>query len=151
MKGLRNEDKVYYHLKHPARKRSENKRIRAAILAAGCHVYDIAGRLGIGESTLYRWLRWELPEQKYLLIMEAIEYEAALRGKTFPGLMADLSGLPWDDEEFMESCEGCEGCAGEECREYGSCERPCGASRGAAGREVGESRASGAEHGERKG
>lgn len=130
MSVIRYEDRVYYHLKHPAKKRSDNKRIRAAITAAGCHVYDIAGRLGIGEATLYRWLRWELPEQKYLLIMEAIEYEAALRGKTFPGLMADLSGLPWDNIT-PKSCQECEGC-NDLCPKYESCTRNCPASRGTA-------------------
>ena len=150
MKGLRKEDRIYYHLKHPARRRSENKRIRAAIMAAGCHVYDVAGRLGIGEGTLYRWLRWELPEEKFLLIMEAIAYEAALRGKSFPEIMVDVKKLPWEKEKSQNTCEVCDGCIGEECDDYKTCSRPCGASRGPAG-DVGRRPVEPEGHGERKG
>lgn len=131
MTVFNNQDRIYYHLKHPALRRSENKRIRAAIVVAGCHVYDIAGRLGIGESTLYRWLRWELPEQKYLLIMEAIEYEAAIRGKSLRELLGGISDLPWENITPL-SCQDCTGCR-DDCPRYENCSRVCPASRGTEG------------------
>lgn len=50
-----------------------NKEIRRRMAAAGIKHWQVAQRLGIHEVTLVRWLRTELPEDKYHLVLNAID------------------------------------------------------------------------------
>lgn len=50
-----------------------NRKIRAAAVEAGVPIYKIAMELGISETTFYRYLRTELPEEKKRAILAAIE------------------------------------------------------------------------------
>lgn len=87
-----------YNFLHPARRASRNLRLRAAIVAAGAHTADIAARLGVCESTLYRWLRWELTEEKHMTILSAIIDCAVENGRSYSDVMSLTCGVPWDDE-----------------------------------------------------
>ncbi len=58
---------------HEGRKRDENKALRAAIAASGGYMYEIAGILGVHESTFHRWMRWEMTEGRMVAILEAAE------------------------------------------------------------------------------
>ena len=50
-----------------------NTEIKEKIKAAGLKQYQIADLLGIGETTLVRWLRYELTEERKEMILSAIE------------------------------------------------------------------------------
>lgn len=50
-----------------------NQDIKEKIKAAGLHQYEVADLMGIGETTLVRWLRHKLPEDKKEKILNAIE------------------------------------------------------------------------------
>ena len=50
-----------------------NSEIKEKIKAAGLHQYEVADLLGIGETTLVRWLRYELSPEKKSMILSAIE------------------------------------------------------------------------------
>lgn len=50
-----------------------NQDIKDKIKAAGLHQYEVADLIGIGETTLVRWLRHKLPEDKKEMILNAIE------------------------------------------------------------------------------
>ena len=50
-----------------------NLEIRKAIMKAGAKHWEIADILGIGETTLVRWLRKELPKSEKEKIYAAIE------------------------------------------------------------------------------
>ena len=50
-----------------------NKDIKALIKAAGLHQYEVADLCGISETTLVRWLRYELSPEKREMILSAIE------------------------------------------------------------------------------
>ena len=50
-----------------------NQEIRDAMRIAGVKQWQVCKALGIGESTLIRWLRDELPPERKAAIMEAIE------------------------------------------------------------------------------
>ena len=45
-------------------KNKENPRVREKLLLGGVPYWKLAPRLGISETTLYRMLRTELPEDK---------------------------------------------------------------------------------------
>ena len=49
-----------------------NRDIRAKAVAAAVPMWELAQELGIGDNTLYRWLRTELPEEKRTAMLEAI-------------------------------------------------------------------------------
>ena len=50
-----------------------NKDIKEKIKASGLHQYQIADLMGIGETTLVRWLRYELTQERRERILSAIE------------------------------------------------------------------------------
>ena len=50
-----------------------NKDIKEMIKNAGLHQYQIADLCGISETTLVRWLRYELTPEKKEMIIAAIE------------------------------------------------------------------------------
>lgn len=50
-----------------------NRDIKERIKASGLHQYQIADLLGIGETTLVRWLRYELTPERREMILYAIE------------------------------------------------------------------------------
>ena len=50
-----------------------NRSVRAAAVAAGVPLWKVATELEIAETTLYRWLRAELSENRKTAIMAAIE------------------------------------------------------------------------------
>lgn len=50
----------------------ENEKIRKAARSAGIPLWRIAATVGVSEPTLIRWLRFPLPEDKEVRIMEAI-------------------------------------------------------------------------------
>ena len=50
-----------------------NRDIKERIKASGLHQYQIADLLGIGETTLVRWLRYELTPERREMILSAIE------------------------------------------------------------------------------
>lgn len=50
-----------------------NDDIKREIKAKGLHQYKIADLLGISETTLVRWLRYELTPERRELIMNAIK------------------------------------------------------------------------------
>lgn len=50
-----------------------NRDIKERIKAAGLHQYEVAHLLGIHETTLICWLRYELSEEKRARILAAIE------------------------------------------------------------------------------
>ena len=51
----------------------ENKDIQEKIKAAGLHQYQVADLCGVSETTLVRWLRYELTPEKRQMILSAIE------------------------------------------------------------------------------
>ena len=53
-----------------------NVEIRTEIQKRGLRYWQVADLLGIGETTLSRWLRKELPEEKKNLILEVIRKES---------------------------------------------------------------------------
>lgn len=50
-----------------------NQDIKERIKTAGLHQYEVAHLLGIHETTLVSWLRYELPDEKKQKILDAIE------------------------------------------------------------------------------
>ena len=50
----------------------KNEDIKKKIKAAGLHQYQVADLCGVSETTLVRWLRYELSPEKRELVMEAI-------------------------------------------------------------------------------
>jgi transcriptional regulator with XRE-family HTH domain len=50
-----------------------NNDIKEKIKDAGLHQYQVADLCGISETTLVRWLRYELSPEKREMIMSAIE------------------------------------------------------------------------------
>ena len=50
-----------------------NKDIKEKIKAAGLHQYQVADLCGVSETTLVRWLRYDLSPEKRELILAAIE------------------------------------------------------------------------------
>ena len=50
-----------------------NEDIKEKIKEAGLYQYQVAKLCGIYESTLIRWLRWELSAEKKAKILSAIE------------------------------------------------------------------------------
>lgn len=53
-------------------KQKANARIREALKSSGLHQWELALLLGIGESTLVRNLRQELPEDEQRRIIDVI-------------------------------------------------------------------------------
>lgn len=58
-----------------------NKDIKEKIKAAGLHQYQVADLCGVSETTLVRWLRYELSPEKKEMILEAIEKGGENHGK----------------------------------------------------------------------
>lgn len=58
-----------------------NREIKDKIKAAGLHQYQVAELIGIGETTLVRWLRHELSQEKRQMILSAIEKGGQDHGK----------------------------------------------------------------------
>ena len=52
--------------------RTINNDIKAAIKKANLHQYEVADKLEIAETTLVRWLRYELTEERRNQITNAI-------------------------------------------------------------------------------
>lgn len=50
-----------------------NKDIKELIKKAGIHQYEVADLIGIAETTLVRWLRYELTPERKALIINAIK------------------------------------------------------------------------------
>ena len=71
---------LLYHMTD--RKRYDNRPLRMAISASGAFMYEVAARLGVDESTFFRWLRWELPEGRKAAILRAAQDLAADHGRT---------------------------------------------------------------------
>lgn len=53
-----------------------NGDIKAMIKDAHSHQYRIADKCGVSETTLVRWLRYELTPERRMMILNAIEEEA---------------------------------------------------------------------------
>lgn len=98
-----------FEARHPARRTYRNKPLRAAIADSGAYMYEVAAQLGIDESTLYRWLRRQLPEQKIVAILRAAEDLAKEHGKTDIDVictfrdhvdmeLAEAKVVPWEDK-----------------------------------------------------
>ena len=60
-------------------KRKKNREVRDFLKAKRVFQWEVAERLGIHESSLIRWMRTELPEDKKKKIMEAASAIAAAR------------------------------------------------------------------------
>ena len=58
-----------------------NKDIKEKIKAAGLHQYQVADLCGVSETTLVRWLRYELSPEKKEMILAAIEKGGEKHGK----------------------------------------------------------------------
>lgn len=58
----------------------KNPEIREAIKRARVKHWQIAAELGIGESTLVRWLRFDLTDERKGLILAAVEKVRAENG-----------------------------------------------------------------------
>lgn len=50
-----------------------NTEIRKAIDAAGLRYWQVAEELGVADTTFTKWLRKELPDEKRIQVMAAIE------------------------------------------------------------------------------
>lgn len=57
-----------------------NQDIKAVIKRAGLHQYQIADQMEIAETTLVRWLRYDLAVEKKQMIYTAIEKLSGLKG-----------------------------------------------------------------------
>ena len=53
--------------------KASNPDIRNELKSAGLYFWQIAAKLGIAESTLIRWMRFELTDDQKALIREAIK------------------------------------------------------------------------------
>lgn len=60
-------------------KRKKNREVRQFLKDKRVFQWEVAERLGIHESSLIRWMRTELPEDKKKKIMEAASAIAAAR------------------------------------------------------------------------
>jgi hypothetical protein len=49
-----------------------NQDIKTAIKGVGLHQYQVADQMGIAETTLVRWLRYDLSDEKRTQINDAI-------------------------------------------------------------------------------
>lgn len=87
-------DRAYFAVHHPSRKRCGNNYIRGLVAACHCRMYEVAGQLGIGESTLYRWLRWELSEMQHVLIMEALGQLVVAKGGSEDDFFEAVASVP---------------------------------------------------------
>ena len=76
---------------------SENKAIRAGLMAAGGYMYQLAGEAGIDESTLYRWLRYQLSAKRYACLTEAI-HRIGLRNGVRWDVISDAIAPLLDDD-----------------------------------------------------
>lgn len=52
---------------------SANAEIRSEIKAAGLHIYDVADRIGIYETSLTRWMRRELTGERARRVRRALD------------------------------------------------------------------------------
>lgn len=59
----------------------KNKKVRDVIKNAGIKNYEVADVLKINESTFYRWMRHEMPEEKQLHIIQEIKNYTERKGK----------------------------------------------------------------------
>lgn len=59
----------------------KNEQIRNAMKIAGMKSYEVSDVLKISESTFFRWMRHEMPEEKQLHIIQEIKNYAERRGK----------------------------------------------------------------------
>lgn len=50
-----------------------NAELRGEIKAAGLHIYDVADRVGIYETSLTRWLRQELTGERERRVRQALD------------------------------------------------------------------------------
>lgn len=57
----------------------KNREIRDKVSANGMRLWELADELGIADTTLSRWLRHELPEDRKRLIVETIDKLVARR------------------------------------------------------------------------
>ena len=51
----------------------KNAKIRKALRINEVFVYELAEKMNVNESTIYRWLRYELPKAKESEMLHAIE------------------------------------------------------------------------------
>ena len=63
-----------------------NKDIKEKIKLAGLHQYQVADLCGVSETTLVRWLRYELSPEKKEKILSAIE-----KGSVDNGILQKMS------------------------------------------------------------
>lgn len=59
----------------------KNKNLKRHAAANGVRLWEIADHVGISEVTLSRWMRHELPEERYKAMMRAIDEIAAGKEK----------------------------------------------------------------------
>lgn len=60
-------------------KRKKNRDVRDFLKAKRVFMWEVAERIGVHETTVIRWMRTELPEDKKRKIMEAAAAVAAAR------------------------------------------------------------------------
>lgn len=60
-------------------KRKKNREVRQFLKDKRVFQWEVAERLGVHETTVIRWLRTELPEERKQSIMEAASAIAAAR------------------------------------------------------------------------
>lgn len=60
-------------------KRKKNRDVRDFLKQKHVYQWEVAERLGVHETTVIRWMRTELPEDKKQAIMEAAAAVAAAR------------------------------------------------------------------------
>lgn len=60
-------------------KRKKNREVRDFLKAKRVFMWEVAERIGVHETTVIRWMRTELPEDKKQAIMEAAAAVAAAR------------------------------------------------------------------------
>lgn len=66
-------------------RKSTNVKIRAALLRHGVTQYELAKKFNVSETTMYKWLRDELPEkdqQGYIEIIRQLAKEKAAEHAT---------------------------------------------------------------------
>ena len=55
----------------------KNEEIKSALKEAGLKQWELAEKIGVGETTLSRWMRTELPAEKKQKMLQVIEdYDA---------------------------------------------------------------------------
>ena len=60
-------------------KRKKNREVRQYLKDKRVYMWEAAERLGVHETTLIRWMRTELPDEKKQAIMEAAAAVVAAR------------------------------------------------------------------------